>query len=102
MLKDKDIREPLFDFLEEQYGKVRIIEEKAMGKSRADVVMVLEEELVGIEIKSDADTYARLSRQVKDYDRELCRCRFETCSSRGGTCTGVVGHYYGRRSGWSV
>ncbi len=69
MLKDKDIREPLFDFLEEQYGKVRIIEEKAMGKSRADVVMVLEEELVGIEIKSDADTYARLSRQVKDYDR---------------------------------
>ena len=41
MLKDKDIREPLFDFLEEQYGKVRIIEEKAMGKSRADVVMVL-------------------------------------------------------------
>lgn len=71
MLKDKDIREPLFDFLEEQYGKVRIIEEKAMGKSRADVVMVLEEELVGIEIKSDADTYARLSRQVKDYDRFL-------------------------------
>lgn len=69
MLKDKDIREPLFDFLEEQYGKVRIIEEKTMGKSRADVVMVLEEELVGIEIKSDADTYARLSRQVKDYDR---------------------------------
>lgn len=71
MLKDKDIREPLFDFLEEQFGKVRIIEEKTMGKSRADVVMVLEEELVGIEIKSDADTYARLSRQVKDYDRFL-------------------------------
>ena len=43
MLKDKDIREPLFDFLEEQYGKTRIIEEKTMGKSRADVVMVLEE-----------------------------------------------------------
>ena len=53
MLKDKDIREPLFDFLEEQYRKTRIIEEKTMGKSRADVVMVLEEELVGIEIKSD-------------------------------------------------
>ncbi len=38
---------------------------KTMGKSRADVVMVLEEELVGIEIKSDADTYARLSRGLK-------------------------------------
>lgn len=32
MLRDKDIREPLFDFLEETYGKVRIIEEKTMGK----------------------------------------------------------------------
>ena len=66
---DRDIREPLFDFLEEQYGKIRIIEEKMMGRSRADVVMVTEDALVGLEIKSDADTYARLSRQVKDYSR---------------------------------
>lgn len=69
MLLDKDIREPLFEYLEEQHEKVRILEEKTMGRSRADVVMVLEEEVVGVEIKSDADTYARLSRQVKDYDR---------------------------------
>jgi hypothetical protein len=69
MLHDKDIREPLFDFLEETYGKIRIIEEKTMGKSRADVVMVTEKDLVGIEIKSDADTYTRLSGQVKDYDK---------------------------------
>ncbi len=66
---DKDIREPLFEFLEEQYGKVRIIEEKMMGRSRADVVMVTEEALFGLEIKSDADTYARLARQIKDYSR---------------------------------
>lgn len=69
MLLDKDIREPLFEYLEERHDKVRILEEKTMGRSRADVVMVLEEEVVGVEIKSDADTYARLSRQVKDYDR---------------------------------
>lgn len=69
MLYDKDIREPLFDFLEEKYGKIRIIEEKQMGRSRADVVMVMPEAVCGIEIKSDADTYARLERQVKDYDR---------------------------------
>jgi hypothetical protein len=68
-LHDKDMREPLFDFLEEKYGKVRIIEEKQMGRSRADVVMVTESALCGIEIKSDADTYARLARQVKDYDK---------------------------------
>lgn len=69
MLRDKDIREPLFDFLEEVYGKVRILEEKTMGKSRADVVMVTPDALFGIEIKSDADTYARLGHQVKDYNQ---------------------------------
>lgn len=68
MLKDKDIREPLFDFLEDTYGKIRIIEEKTMGKSRADVVMVTEQAIVGIEIKSDADSYERLERQIKDYN----------------------------------
>lgn len=68
MLLDKDIREPLFEFLEERYGKVRVLEEKTVGNSRADVVMVLPEKVVGIEIKSDADTYARLERQVADYD----------------------------------
>lgn len=69
MLYDKDIREPLFDFLEGEYGKIRILEEKNMGDSRADVVMVSPHALFGIEIKSDADTYTRLAGQVKDYDR---------------------------------
>lgn len=68
MLYDKDIREPLFDFLEESFGRVRILEEKNMGKSRADIVMITENAFFGVEIKSDADTYARLKRQVKDYD----------------------------------
>lgn len=68
-LKDKDIRETLFLFLEEQYGRARFIEEKNVGRSRADVLMVTEDALIGIEIKSDADTYQRLKSQVKDYDR---------------------------------
>lgn len=68
-LYDKDIREPLFDFLEEYYGKIRIIEEKQIGRSRADIMMVLPNGVAGIEIKSDADTYVRLKRQVRDYDR---------------------------------
>lgn len=68
-LKDKDIREPLFTFLEETYGKIRILEEKTMGKSRADIVMVTPKALYGIEIKSDADTYVRLADQIKDYDK---------------------------------
>ena len=69
MLRDKDIREGLFDFLDTIYGKNRILEEKNMGRSRADVVMVTETALYGIEIKSDADTYARLKRQVRDYNK---------------------------------
>lgn len=70
LLKDKDIREPLFTYLEERYGKVRIFEEKNIGmNSRADVFLVLEDRLVGIEIKSDADSYTRLAGQVEDYDR---------------------------------
>jgi hypothetical protein len=68
MLHDKDIREPLFFYLEDKFGKVRIFEEKNMGDSRADVVMVGADYIMGIEIKSDADSYARLDRQVKDYD----------------------------------
>ena len=67
MLYDKDIREPLFEYLENTFGKVRLLEEQVMGKSRADVVMVVPNALYGIEIKSDADTYARLERQGKDY-----------------------------------
>lgn len=68
MLYDKDIREPLFDFLDEIYTLNRIIEEKQMERSRADVVMVTPTAVYGVEIKSDADTYARLKRQVRDYN----------------------------------
>ena len=68
-LYDKDIREPLFDYLEEKYGKVRIIEEKQIGKHRTDVLVVTETFLMGIEIKSDADSYTRLEGQVKEYNK---------------------------------
>ena len=68
MLYDRDIREPLFDYLETLYGKIRILEEKRTGRARADVVMVTENAIHGIEIKSDADSYARLAGQVKWYD----------------------------------
>lgn len=81
MMYDKDIREPLFEFLEEYYGKVRVIEEKRMGRSRADVVMILPDAICGLEIKSDADTYARLSRQVRDYD-QYCDCNFIVAGTR--------------------
>lgn len=60
MLHDADIREPLFNYLEDSYGKIRILEEVEIARSRADVIMVTDDSLVGLEIKSDADTYVRL------------------------------------------
>lgn len=65
---DKDIREPLFDFLEEFYGKIRIFEEKVTGISRTDALGVIDGQLIGFEIKSDSDRYTRLKRQTADYD----------------------------------
>ena len=73
ILLDQDIREPLFLYLERKYGKLRFLEELRIGGARADIVMVLEDGLVGIEIKSDADSYTRLPGQVKNYDRYFDR-----------------------------
>lgn len=69
ILLDADIREPLFQYLETYYVKVRFLEEMVTGRARADVVMVLPDKVCGIEIKSDADSYMRLAAQVKNYDR---------------------------------
>ncbi len=91
---DKDIREPLFDFLEETYGKIRILEEKTTGRARADVVMITEEKLYGIEIKSDADTYARLKKQVRNYDLYYDRNIVVVGSSHGShIAEHVPGHW---------
>ena len=65
---DEDIREELFFFLEEHFGKSRIIEEKVIGKARADCVLITESAFIGVEIKSDHDSYRRLSSQVKNYN----------------------------------
>lgn len=69
MLRDCDIRDNLCLYLEEKYGEVRFFEELSMGRSRADIVMVTRDAIYGVEIKSDADTYARLKRQVRDYNK---------------------------------
>ena len=53
VLLDADIREPLFDYLEQHHGKVRFLEEKVTGKARADVVMVLPDKICGIEIAAE-------------------------------------------------
>ena len=95
VLHDKDIREPLFDFLEETYGKVRIIEEKTTGRARADVVMITDTLLFGVEIKSDADTYARLKKQVKNYDMYYDRNIIVAGTSHAGHVAEHVPEWWG-------
>lgn len=68
-LYDKDMREVLFSYFEETTNHIRFLEEVTMGKSRADAIMVSENEMVGFELKSDKDSLIRLKRQVPDYDR---------------------------------
>ena len=94
-LHDKDIREPLFDFLEETYGKIRILEEKTTGRARADVVTITEDKLYGIEIKSDADTYARLKKQVRNYDMYYDRNIVVVGSSHGSHISEHVPKHWG-------
>jgi hypothetical protein len=95
MIHDKDMREPLFDYLDEKLGKSRIFEEKVIGKARADLMVVLPEEVWGLEIKSDADNYSRLSEQVTEYDRYFDRNLVVVGSTHAGHVTEHVPDYWG-------
>lgn len=73
-MRDIDMREPLFDYLDERYKKIRVLEEKIIYNSRADVIGITDDAIIGFEIKSDQDTYQRLNSQIKDYEKycDLC------------------------------
>ena len=64
-----EMKDAFFWYLDGMYEKVRVIEEKVIGKSRADVVAVLPDRIIGFELKSDSDSYQRLKTQIKDYDK---------------------------------
>lgn len=68
-LKDCDMRDILFSHYEDSSAKLRIFEEFCIGKTRTDAFLITENELIGIEFKSDRDNLDRLARQVKDYNR---------------------------------
>lgn len=92
---DKDMREPLFDFLDEKYGKVRTIEEKVIYGSRADVLAIIDGAIIGIEIKSDSDTYTRLATQIKDYEKYSDYCYLAVGESHRIHASEHVPKYWG-------
>lgn len=91
---DLDMREPLFDYIEQFYGKIRVFEEKTTGRSRADVIGIIDGAFIGFEIKSDGDSYARLKTQTRDYD-QLCDINYIVVgeSHRRHASEHVPGHW---------
>lgn len=77
-LNDSDMREILFETYENTGERLRIFEELVIGKSRADAILVKENEILGFEIKSDKDSLVRLTTQVKNYERFCDKCYIVT------------------------
>lgn len=69
-LKDAQMRSILFEHYEAGGKRLRFFEEFRFGrKTRADALLVTEDEMIGFEFKSDKDTFARLPHQIHDYER---------------------------------
>ncbi len=68
-MKDKEIRSILIEYLKINHKKYRIFQEKSIGSSICDLMLVTSDKLTGFEIKSDTDNYERLSRQIKEYEQ---------------------------------
>jgi hypothetical protein len=73
-LSDPQMREALFTYLDAKHTKIRIIDEKNIGRSRADLMAVIDGIIIGYEIKSDLDSYVRLKKQVRNYNKFFDIC----------------------------
>ena len=67
-MKDKEIRSVLIEYLKNEYEKARIYQEKSIGNSICDLMLVADR-LIGFEIKSDEDNYERLQGQIASYNK---------------------------------
>lgn len=69
-VKDKDIRQVLHRHLKKNYKEALIVDEFVLGfePARVDVALI-NDDLIGFEIKSEADTLARLEKQIKSYNK---------------------------------
>ncbi len=65
-MNDKSIRKILIAYLQSLNDEIRIYQEKSIGNSICDV-MVVSDNLTGYEIKSDLDNYNRLNEQIIQY-----------------------------------
>ena len=83
MAHDRWMREPLFEWLEEQLGKVRILEEIEIGKSRADAVLVTEDEGEADRLKDEmALQNLRLMEEKDERYPYIIHLQFSICAFR--------------------
>lgn len=75
-LKDEDVRPGLHAWLRERLPRTPVLDEVGLlhGDCRVDVLTLSARCLHGYEVKADADTLARLPRQVLAYSQVLDRC----------------------------
>ncbi|WP_295917096.1 sce7726 family protein [uncultured Anaerovibrio sp.] len=67
-MNDKEIRRILISFLKARCETIRIYQEKSIGGSICDM-MVVTDCITGFEIKSDLDNYSRIGSQVTNYQK---------------------------------
>lgn len=65
-MNDKAIRKILISYLKANNPVIRIYQEKTIGSSVCDL-MAVTDCLIGYEIKSDQDNFARLDSQIENY-----------------------------------
>lgn len=66
-MNDKAIRKILIAFLKTKFREIRIYQEKSIGGSICDL-MAVADCLIGFEIKSDLDNFARIDKQIYNYN----------------------------------
>ncbi len=66
-MNDRAIRKILIAFLKTKFREIRIYQEKSIGGSICDL-MAVADCLIGFEIKSDLDNFARIDKQIYNYN----------------------------------
>jgi hypothetical protein len=94
---EKEIRDALLTSLQRECGVQSRIEEELRlerGSSRIDVA-VIGETLIGYEIKSDADTFARFSNQIHAYNRVFDEIHLVCGPKHANAAVAVIPSWWG-------